>query len=337
MYFFLVTILALLGVLFLIARRLHRTRGHVARLGSRLASVLAVDSIGLSVWNTEGRLVACNTRFCEFYPGVQVKPGWELEDMVRFAVTRGLIQAPDNEIESWIEKLLTNARKVSRDVVRTAAGRWFEICVRPTDNGEFVMLYTDITDAHELDMALTHSRETLEKQAFDLDLICRAVEIGRAAYSFESATQQIVNLVCNWSGWPIGHAYRVVNDEKILPIVETQTIEVDAFAAFQTAWVAERLQKGEGLVGRVLLSGRVVWVANVASDPTFSSDRRTQMPGIRGACGVPVRNGGQVVAVLEFLSREQLIPASSSTRLLEVVAGTLGLAFGCTEKQINNF
>jgi hypothetical protein len=337
MYFFWVTILALLGVLFLLAHRLYRTRGYVARLGSRLASVLAVDSIGLSVWNTEGRLVACNTRFRDFYPGVQVKPGWELEDMVRFAVTRGLIQAPDKEIESLIEKLLTNARNVSRDVVRTAAGRWLEICVRPTENGEFVMLYTDITDAHELGMALTQNRETLEKRAVDMDLICRAVEIARATTSFESATQQIVNLVCNWSGWPIGHAYRVVKDEGLLPIVETQTIEVDAFAALKMAWIRERLQKGEGLVGRVLVSDRVVWVANIASDPTFSSDRRTQMPGIRGACGVPVRNGGRVVAVLEFLSREQLIPASSSTRLLEVVAETLGLAFGCTAKKVDNF
>ena len=195
MYFFWITILALLGVLFLIANRLYRTRGHVVRLGSRLASVLAVDSIGLSVWNTKGRLVACNTRFREFYPGVQVKPGWELEDMVRFAVTRGLIQAPDQE-GALIEKLLTDARKVSREVVRTAAGRWLEICVRPTENDEFVMLYTDITDTHELDMALTHSRDTIEKQAVDLDLICRAVEIARAATSFESATQQIVNLVC---------------------------------------------------------------------------------------------------------------------------------------------
>ena len=47
--------------------------------------------------------------------------------------------------------------------------------------------------------------------------------------------------------------------------------------------------------------GRVVWVANVESDPTFPAARLASMPGIRGACGVPVKRGEQVVAVLDLL------------------------------------
>ena len=80
-------------------------------------------------------------------------------------------------------------------------------------------------------------------------------------------------------------------------------------------------------MGRALQSERIVWIANLESDPTFSSERRAVMPGIRGACAVPVKSRGQVVAVLEFLSREQLAPASSATRLLRGIADAVGLAY----------
>ena len=44
------------------------------------------------------------------------------------------------------------------------------------------------------------------------------------------------------------------------------------------------------------------------------------MAGIRGACAVPVIHQGRVLAVLEFLSSDQLAPDPTTTRLLEATA-----------------
>ena len=92
-------VLALAAAAFLLARRLHAARGHAARLGARLAAVLAARGAGLAVWSRDGRLVACNPRFREFYPDVPIRPGVELEDLVRATVTRGLVQVPEAEVE----------------------------------------------------------------------------------------------------------------------------------------------------------------------------------------------------------------------------------------------
>ncbi|MXY15939.1 MAG: GAF domain-containing protein, partial [Acidobacteria bacterium] len=85
---------------------------------------------------------------------------------------------------------------------------------------------------------------------------------------------------------------------------------------------------GDSLAVRAVRAGRVVWLANVESDPAFQQGRRQALPGIRGACAIPVKRGQDVVAVLEFLSPSQLVPAEAATSLLDNVALMLGAATG---------
>lgn len=318
--------LALGAVAAALARRLHAARGHAARLGSRLASVLAGDSVGLAVWNAAGRLVACNPRFRDFYPGTPLRPGLEMEDLLRFTAARGLIQAPDDQVESWVGARLAGLREASRDVVRTADGRWLDIRIAPSDHGEVLMLYVDVTGARDAGAALADRDRELASRTADRDLLQRALDAASAAGSFESAARQVNGLVCRWAGWPVGHAYRAAPDgsRRLDPVPEAAAIDGDDFEPLRPALARERPSAGDGLAGRVMQSGRVIWVANVESDPTFSAERRASMPGIRGACGVPVTCGTQAAAVLEFLSREPLVPSDSATRMLAAVGRILG-------------
>ena len=101
----------------------------------------------------------------------------------------------------------------------------------------------------------------------------------------------------------------------------------EPFAPFRAAVEQEVLRPGDGVAGRALRSGRVIWIANVVVDPATSDSRREVMPGVRGVCAVPIKSRGKVVAVLEFLAREQLSPSASATQLLEGVAEALGWVF----------
>ena len=317
-------LLALAAAVFLLARRLHAARDQAARLGARLAAVLAGRAAGLAVWSPEGRLVACNPRFREFYPDVPIRAGLELEDLVRFTVTRGLVQVPEAQVEAWVQARLAGARAAACDVVRTADGRWLEMRVGPSDGGETLMLYTDVTTAHEVAAALAERDAQLDGRAADLELLQAALAAAGEAGSFEAAARRINEQVCRWAGWPVGHAWRAVDGGAALaPCPQTLAIDGDGLEPMRAALAAERPARGEGLAGRVLQAGRVVWVANAQSDPTFPAARRASMPGIRGACGVPVKRGEQVVAVLEFLSREQLVPVEGTARLLESVGRAL--------------
>ena len=83
----------------------------------------------------------------------------------------------------------------------------------------------------------------------------------------------------------------------------------------------------EGVAARAARSGETVWVANVSVDPRIDSDLRTLLTGVRGICAVPVVAAGEVVAVLEFLAREQLVPDASLTRALQEISA--GLSEAC--------
>ena len=314
----------------LLAHRLHRTRAGAARVEARLAAVLAAAGSGLSVWTTAGRLVACNARFRELYPDVPLKPGLELEDLLRFTVTRGLVQVPDVETEAWVQARLAGVGERARTVVRTAAGGWLEIQAAPVDGGETLLLYTDVTDAEEVRGESAERKRQLAGRTADLELLRGVLAAADAGEPLEAAVARVVALVCDWAGWPVGRAWRAAgNDPPLLePLPAALVTSGSDYEALRPMLADEPSADADSLALRAARAGRVVWVADVEGDPAFQGGGRPELPGIRGACAVPVRSGGKVVAVLEFLSSEQLVPAEPATRLLESAALMLGAAAG---------
>ena len=323
---------SLSAVLALVARRLHTTRERRDRMESRLAAVLEGSDAGLAVWDPPGRLTACNKRFRDFYPTVQLKPGLVFEDLTRFTATRGLIQLPEDQVETWVEERLAGFGEVGHDVFRTLDGRWLEIDTRPTGSGEVLLLYTDTTHLRETEATLSDRTQRLERQSADLSLLADAIRIGSTETTPESATAAVVALVCEWASWPVGYAYCVSgHDEEMtlepMPAWFADADASDTFSGLRTVIEQRHLKSGDGIAGRALHMRRLSWIPNVAVDPAIDGEVRSAMTGIRGACAVPVKHDDAVVAVLEFLARDQLVPDPSTTRLLEATAETLGWVF----------
>ena len=327
------TVVLLIAALALVARRLHTTRERLDRMESRLAAVLEGSDAGLTVWDPPGRLMACNKRFREFYPTVELKPGLVFEDLTRFTATRSLIQLGEDEVERWIEARMAGFGTVEHNVHRTPDGRWLEIDTRPTGAGEILLLYTDTTSLRETETTLSDSSARLERQSADLALMADAIRIGSTATDPKTATAAMVALVCEWAGWPVGYAYTVsahageVVGLDPIPAWFADTDVSSTFEGLRTLIEQRHLKRGDGIAGRVLHTGQPLWSPNVAVDPSIDPELLSAMIGIRGVCAVPVKHDDVVVAVLEFLARDQLVPDPSTTRLLEAVAGTLAWVF----------
>jgi len=323
-----VVVVLLAVVLAIVARRLHSARERLGQVESRLASVLEMSDAGLAVWNQQGLLIACNKRFREFYQTVELKSGLVYEDLTRFTATRGLIQLAEENVDTWVQERLAGFSDISHEVCRTPDGRWVEIDNRPTGSGEVLLLYTDISQRGETETRLSDRTDRIETQAAELTLLVDAIRIGSHQGNPDLAIAELVECVCLWAEWPVGYAYRTVwnsNDVVLDPIPAwfADSGSREMFVDLQEIIEHRQIKKGDALVGRVLHTGRLSWIPNVAVDPSVDAEVRSAMTEIRGMCAIPVKSGDETVAVMEFLSREQLVPDPATTRTLEAVASTL--------------
>ena len=320
-----------LAVAFLIVTwRLQNASDHEGTAQTRLSAVLESLSVGFSVWNEDGRLVTCNGRFRGFYAGVDLKPGLAFEDLTRFTATRGLVYVPEDQIERWVTDRVGRFGHASHEEVRVADDRWLEIRTIPTGLGETVVLYADVTGQHETASALDECRQRLEYWSTRLALLHRAVEVGASGSSFDEAVQVVLALVGEWAGWPAGSAYLVAADKNCAPDPTGiwYLAEAGTFASLRSLTNRKGLPScSDAVLGQAVQSGKVTWVTNLEVDPRISDVSRAALSGIRGICAVPIKSGGQVVALLEFFSREQLTSDDSMARLVSSVANQLGRVY----------
>ncbi len=79
-----------------------------------------------------------------------------------------------------------------------------------------------------------------------------------------------------------------------------------------------------GFVGKVWASGRPAVLADMAGDPTALRAAVAHRDGLHGAFAFPIQLGGQVVGVVELLSREVRKPDDDLLRLVAAIGSHVG-------------
>lgn len=323
-------LVALLLVLLLVtAWRLRAARTSEIRSRARLASLLENSEAGLAVWDSEERLVACNGRFREFYPAVTLNPGLEFEDLVRYTATRAVVVIPEAEIDAWIAERLDRRGELATETRRTPDGRWLEMRTLPTDQGERLLVYTDVTATRTAatDPVAPESASSGQAAA---GMLQDAMALGREAVSFHQAVRELARVLSEWDGWDAGTAYLVpadgsgalvstgvwhVGDERIVPLETRAALDACCDDA------------DDQVLQRVIASVESTWVANVAVDPRLSDARRAALGRIRSIHALPVACGGTVVAVIELFAGVPSAPDPSRQRLTAAAVGELAHVF----------
>lgn len=326
-------------VALLLAHRLGQAREGTARLDARLAGVLEATSAGLSVWSADGRLRGCNARFREFYPRAPIKPGVVFEDLIRYTANRGLVRLPADDretVEAWVGERVGRFGRPHYEVVRTAEGRWLDIHTHTAASGEVLMVFGDTTAIRDAAGPVSDTSARLERRAGDLEAAVSLVRDLRQASSDEAAVQGTIARVCDWAGFLVGHGYRVgEGPQALVPLPcwyvsagsdgsgEPREDAGDSYAALRETVTTAAPASGEGLAGRVLRSGRIVWVPNATVDPTVDEVIRAVLRDLHGGCAVPVRTRERTLAVLVFYSRRPLTPDRDTERILKLAGETL--------------
>lgn len=232
-------------------------------------------------------------------------------DLVRRAAEEALRGTGRYRIDFHIVWPDGDVRTVHEDaeVVYSAEGRPVRVCGTTQD----------ITDRVCIEAALT-------RKAFEAQALHRASMMAAETESFEVALQQCVDLVCELTHWPVGHAYLAAEDGSA-DLVPTTVWYLDTaaeYADFREMTEKTRLRAGICLPGRILNSGMPEWVEDIQQDSTFLRGQMCANVSVKGAFGFPIKIHTKTVAVLEFFSPYKMSP---NAELLQVM-GSLGEQVG---------
>jgi signal transduction histidine kinase/integral membrane sensor domain MASE1/ActR/RegA family two-component response regulator len=153
-------------------------------------------------------------------------------------------------------------------------------------------------------------------------------EIGRSlseADTSDDAMPRILRVVCDTLRWDFGAFWVPDGGDARLRCVELWHDPALPLAEFAAESRRRGFESSVGLPGRVWAEGRPAWVPDVTGDGNFPRAPVAARAGIRGAFGFPIVAGGNVIAVMEFFSREIRQPDDRLLQLFALIGGQIGL------------
>ncbi|MEE9165744.1 MAG: histidine kinase, partial [Nitrospinota bacterium] len=162
------------------------------------------------------------------------------------------------------------------------------------------------------------SKELKRETSFVL-LLQKVAVSANESLTVEGALQTCIDLVCDHTGWPVGHVYMPAKDnpKKLIPTDIWHLSDQKEFKNFQKVTKETSFNLGEGLPGRVLSSGKPAWIIDVTKDSNFPRAKLAENIGVKAGFAFPVLKGSEVVEVLEFFSSDAIEP---DQELMEVMA-----------------
>ncbi len=176
------------------------------------------------------------------------------------------------------------------------------------------------------EIQLQRASVEIRRESRSVELLRRTATAANASTSPEAALRVCLREVCRFTGWPVGHAYLLGPDARLITSGLWSLDDPERYARIVAASNSMSFAPGVGLPGRVLAGGQPEWIENVMVDPNFPCNRAGEL-GVRAGIGLPVLADGEVVAVLEFFHPEALARDPGLLDLLGDVGSQLGRVF----------
>lgn len=162
--------------------QLSRAKEQTEAVQTRLMEAIESISEGFMHCDADDRLVLCNHKFLEFWPGIAgvAKPRTPFASISRWTVESGLVADLDAEPEAWLRRRLSRHRHPGEPiVVRLSTGRWLQIRERRGRDGGIVGIYSDISEL-KVSEERRRERELAEKSVLlqsTLDNLMQGVSV----------------------------------------------------------------------------------------------------------------------------------------------------------------
>ncbi|PPR09611.1 MAG: hypothetical protein CFH41_02312 [Alphaproteobacteria bacterium MarineAlpha11_Bin1] len=218
--------------------------------------------------------------------------------------------------------------------LRTGYPTFFINFVRP-HIGE-ALKYLQVTDegkswVSSLNYHVFSQSHKAELEKSGIELLSEITKINSNNYTIEELISLILEKICEYKGWPLGHVY-VKEDRETETCLRSMKIwcvqiedeKIEQFREISDEYI---FKSGEGLPGRVYDTGSVQTIFDVTTDPNFPRAKLANDIGVRGAFAFPLSDHSGVKYVLEFFSPEPEMLSPSVLELMKHVSNYTSKSF----------
>ena len=160
-----------------------------------------------------------------------------------------------------------------------------------------------LRDAETMTRRLETQREELETACQHLSIQHAVTSILADSRSTTVAFRRMLESVAGILGWPVGSVWSLDKERDQLICIDAWCEPEPDITSFVHDLLSSKISLGEGIVGEVAVTGRLRWMPDVLESGVAALANAAQAPALRGGLWVPINFNGQVVGVLEFLSR----------------------------------
>lgn len=288
---------------------------------SSLQDVFDAMDHGVIAFDGDLTILAANDRAGSILnaPEEMIRPGADFEALIRRAASRG--EYGSGDLKEIIAVHLNFARGLEAHSFdrHLQDGSVIEVRARPLTTGGFVVTYTDVTARH-------HAERKIERQNELLAILQKVAAAANLSDSVDEAFGRCIDQICAFTGWPVGHVYRLDRNRGQI-LVSSNIWHMDDPQKFEKLKeVSERttFTSGIGLPGRVMESGAPIWIRELSRDPNFPRGKLVDDLGVKAGFAFPVIVGKKVVAVLEFFASEAQAPDEALLSIMRSVGSQLG-------------
>ncbi|MFC4058879.1 ATP-binding protein [Planomonospora corallina] len=163
-----------------------------------------------------------------------------------------------------------------------------------------------------------------ERRAALMRLLDDVTAVASVSEELEPAARTTLEAVCELTGWSLGHMCvpADIGDDFVSSGIWVGAIE--RFPVLREVTARTRFPPGVGTVGKIIITGKPVWSADMNRDPLVLRTRYEENLGVRAVFAFPVVAADGVAAVMEFFA-DHVVPRDEA--LLKVMA-SLGHQLG---------
>ncbi len=167
--------------------------------------------------------------------------------------------------------------------------------------------------------------EELEERRRTVALLQSVATSSNAATTLSEALQVAIDEVCEYSGWPVGHAYLLAEDGSgdLVPTSIWHIGDGVRYDEVRSTTEAMPFKPGVGLPGRVASSRKPAWIVDVRCDTDFARVQILEAASLRAAFAFPVIFENDAVAILEFFHTDTSDPDEQLLRAMTSVGTSL--------------